>query len=160
MVASMISIRRTVLTPHWGANPELQEFAEARLSCPDRESLVGQFRGLPVRFSRTQMCEVIQLDQRVTAMPEGLRDTPMIAVGMVERTTDLTSLSRVPDGPYAEGDIVAHVDTHCEADKVVRVFRVSGGKDASVEEVNGWLDALIAGQKSNANLQSSLLVAV
>lgn len=160
MVTSMTSIRCTVLTPHWGANPELHEFAEARLSCPDRESLVGQFRGLPVRFSRTQMCEVIQLDHRVTAMPEDLKDIPMIAVGMIERTTDLTSLSRVPDGPYAEGDIVAHVDTHYETDKVVRVFRVIGGKSASIEEVGGWLDALIAGKKPVAGLQSSLLVAV
>ncbi|HSW92300.1 MAG TPA: hypothetical protein VLH14_00295 [Patescibacteria group bacterium] len=154
----MTSTRSTVLAPHWGANPELHEFAEARLKCPDRECLAGQFRGLPVRFSRTQMCEVIQFDQRVATMPEGLKDVPMIAIKMIERTTDLTSISQVPDGPYAEGDIVAHVDTHYEADEVVRVFRVSGGKNASIEEVNRWLDALIMGEKSRTSLQLPVLV--
>jgi hypothetical protein len=152
-------MRFTILAPHWGANPDLHEFAEARLKCPDRLTLFGQFRGLPVRFSRALECEVIHLDTRVETMPECLDDVPMVSIQMIERSTDLTSLASVADGVYAEGDIIASVGTACEADKVVRIFRVDGGKNSTIEELNDWLDALIAGKKPRAGLEPAFLVA-
>lgn len=151
--------RVTLLTPHWGANPELQRFADARANCPDRESLTGTFRGLPVRFSRSQKCEVLQLNQRVATMPETLEDVPMLSIKMIEQRDDVAATAHVADGAYAEGDIVAHVDTACVADKVMRIFRVYGGKNATIEELNAWLDALIAGDKWPVELQPRFLVA-
>jgi len=151
--------RATVLVPHWGANPELQRFADARANCPDRESLTGMFRGLPVRFSRSRGCEVLELNQRVAAMPEVLEDIPMLSITMIEQREDTPSIAHVTDGAYAEGDTIAHVDTVYTADKVMRVFRVDRGKNATIEELNTWLDELIAGNKWPAELQPRFLVA-
>jgi hypothetical protein len=151
--------RITLLTPHWGASPELQQFADARANCPDRESLTGTFRGLPVRFSRSQGCEVLQLNQRVAVMPEILEDVPMLSITMIEQRDDVAATAHVTDGAYAEGDTIAHVDTVCVTDKVVRVFRVNGGKSTTIEELNAWLDELIAGNKWPAELQPRFLVA-
>ena len=141
-------MRCTVLVPHWGATPELQSFADTRQSCSDRESLTGKFRGLPIRFSRELGCEVIQIDRRIDAMPECLHEVPIASIRATEFTTNLTATTHVADGVYAEGDIMAYVDTLCATFMVMRIFRVIGGKDTDLEEVNGWLDALLAGEKA------------